>query len=63
MPDKPVIVPGVVRGGVVHPEGDATLPEGSHVEIILAAAPPAPPPPQQGNEDGATAADQWEREE
>lgn len=63
MADKPVIVPGVVRGGVVHPENAAALPEGARVEIILAAEPPPAPPPLPSSADGATPADQWEREE
>ncbi len=64
MAAKPVIVPGVVRGGVVYPEGGAPLPEGARVEIVLPAAQPQPesgPPP--AGPDGTGAADLWEREE
>ncbi len=64
MPDKPRIIPGIVRGGVVYPEGDIVLPEGAHVEIVLPdVPPPAAPPPPHGEPDTASAADQWEREE
>ncbi|MCS6859830.1 MAG: hypothetical protein NZT92_05875 [Abditibacteriales bacterium] len=35
-----VIVSGVVRNGVVVPEGEAKLPEGVHVEILMPVIPP-----------------------
>jgi hypothetical protein len=60
---RPVIIPGVVRGGVVHPEGGTPLPEGARVEIVLSTPPPPPPPPPEDIPEAATPADQWEREE
>jgi hypothetical protein len=62
MPDEPIRVPGVVRGGVVHPEGSEPLPEGARVEILVPVVRAAPTPPADPGE-GGSAADQWEREE
>jgi hypothetical protein len=31
----PVIVPGIVREGIVIPQSDAALPEGAHVDIVI----------------------------
>jgi hypothetical protein len=64
------IIPGTVRNGVVVPEGDAPLPEGARVEIVLQVIDVTP---QVGaaeraaadaeDEAGARTVDQWEREE
>src|SRR5438045_599929 len=35
MSAKPLVVRGIVKGGVVVPSGDAPLPEGAEVEIVL----------------------------
>jgi hypothetical protein len=40
MATGPLVIPGVVRNGVVVPQGDTVLPEGAEVQITL---PPVPP--------------------
>jgi hypothetical protein len=35
VPNEPTVIPGVVQNGVVVPEGNAKLPEGARVEIVL----------------------------
>ncbi len=35
-----VIVSGIVRNGVIVPEGEVKLPEGVHVEILMPEVPP-----------------------
>jgi hypothetical protein len=32
-----LVIPGVVRNGLVVPQNDTPLPDGAHVEIVLAA--------------------------
>jgi hypothetical protein len=64
MSDDRRVVSGVVRNGVVVPRGDAVLPEGADVEIVLApsqspeAGEARPPTDGAGSEVEA-----WEREE
>jgi len=33
-----LVIPGVVKGGLVVPQNDTPLPDGAHVEIVLGAA-------------------------
>ena len=40
MAAEKVYISGVVRNGVVIPEGGVELPEGSHVEILTSPIPP-----------------------
>jgi hypothetical protein len=35
MPEQTIIIAGLVKNGVVVPEGSATLPEGAHVSIVI----------------------------
>jgi hypothetical protein len=69
MPSNPRIIPGVVRNGVVVPEGDTTLPEGTRVEIVLPFIAITPElqaelsAPGQAGDDAGRTVDQWEREE
>ena len=64
-----MVVPGVVKGGVVVPDGNAHLPEGARVDIVIA---PTEIPPELRTEfddwerlsDEAWAMiDQWEKED
>lgn len=32
------VVPGIVKGGVVVPQNESPLPEGAHVDIVIAPA-------------------------
>jgi hypothetical protein len=69
MTPERVVIPGVVRNGVVVPRGNAALPEGAEVEITL--TPPTLPAEFQAEMDdwerlGDEAwrmIDQWERED
>jgi hypothetical protein len=42
MATERLVIGGIVKGGVVVPEGNARLPEGAHVEIVLSAADVSP---------------------
>jgi len=48
-----VVIPGIVKNGVVVPQNDTPLPEGAHVEILMS---PAEVPPELQSE-----LDQWEK--
>ena len=48
-----VVIPGIVRNGVVVPQNDTPLPDGAHVEIVMS---PAEVPPELQSE-----LDQWEK--
>jgi predicted DNA-binding antitoxin AbrB/MazE fold protein len=38
MATERLIIAGIVKNGVIMPEGDATLPEGTRVEIVVPAS-------------------------
>lgn len=40
MTTEPLVIPGVVRNGVVVPKGDVALPEGAEVQITFSTAVP-----------------------
>ena len=42
-----VVIPGIVKNGVVVPQNDIPLPDGAHVEILLS---PAEVPPELQSE-------------
>ena len=48
-----VVIPGIVKNGVVVPQNDTPLPDGAHVEILLS---PAEVPPELQSE-----LDRWEK--
>jgi hypothetical protein len=48
-----VVIPGIVKNGVVVPQNDTPLPDGAHVEIVLS---PAEVPPELQFE-----LDQWDK--
>ena len=48
-----VVIPGIVRNGVVVPQNDTPLPDGAHVEILLSLA---EVPPELQSE-----LDRWEK--
>ena len=48
-----VVIPGIVKNGVVVPQNDTPLPEGAHVEILMS---PAEVPPELQSE-----LDQWDK--
>jgi hypothetical protein len=33
-----LVIPGIVKGGVVVPQSESPLPEGAHVDIVIAPA-------------------------
>ena len=63
------VIPGVVKNGLVVPQGDTSLPEGASVEIVI--VPPEESPELQAELDAWDRAgdeawaqiDRWEREE
>jgi hypothetical protein len=48
-----VVIPGIVKNGVVVPQNDTPLPDGAHVEILLS---PVEMPPELQSE-----LDQWDK--
>ena len=69
MSSNPRIIPAVVKDGVVVPEGEALLPEGTRVEIVLPLIEVTPELQAELNAgdrasaDASQMIDQWEREE
>jgi len=69
MATERVVISGFVKNGLIVPQGDARLPEGTRVEIVIPAA--ELPPELQAEFDAWERAgdeawaqiDQWEREE
>jgi hypothetical protein len=64
-----VVIPGIVKNGVVVPQNDTPLPDGAHVEILLS---PAEVPPElqaelaqweKASDEAWTMIDAWEAEE
>jgi hypothetical protein len=68
MSAKPLVLNGIVKDGVIMPEGDARLPDGTRVEIIV----PAGELPtelynelhawERASDEAWAMIDQWERE-
>ena len=69
MATEPIVIPGVVRNGLVVPRGDTPLPEGAQVSIVVPAPPVSTSAPgeagasERGGDEGAAPTEQWEREE
>jgi hypothetical protein len=64
-----VVIPGIVKNGVVVPQNDTPLPDGAHVEILLS---PAEVPPElqselaqwdKASDEAWAMIDEWEAEE
>jgi hypothetical protein len=64
-----VVIPGMVKNGVVVPQNDTPLPDGAHVEILLS---PAEVPPalhsewdrwEKASNEAWTMIDAWEADE
>jgi hypothetical protein len=36
MATEPLVIPGIVKNGIVVPQNDTPLPEGAHVDIVIA---------------------------
>jgi hypothetical protein len=68
MATERVVIPGIVKNGIVIPQNDTPLPEGAHVDIIL--GPGEVPASLQAelaqwdkaSEEAWAMIDQWERE-
>jgi hypothetical protein len=64
-----VVIPGIVKNGVVVPQNDTPLPDGTHVEIVMS---PAEVPPElkaelaqweRASDEAWAMIDEWEAEE
>jgi hypothetical protein len=64
-----VVIPGIVKNGVIVPQNDTPLPDGAHVEIVLS---PAEVPPglqseldqwDKASDEAWAMIDEWEAEE
>jgi hypothetical protein len=64
-----VVVPGIVKNGLVVPQNDTPLPEGAHVDILIGPAAMTPElqaelgPWEQASDEAWTMIDQWEAED
>jgi predicted DNA-binding antitoxin AbrB/MazE fold protein len=69
MASERVVIPGIVKNGMVVPQNDIPLPEGAHVDILVG---PADVPPalqseldqwDKASEEAWSMIEQWEAEE
>ena len=69
MATERMVIPGIVKNGIVVPQHDTPLPEGAHVDIVIA---PADVPPElqaefaqwdKASDEAWAMIDQWEAEE
>jgi len=64
-----LVIPGVVKNGLVVPQNDTPLPEGAHVDILIGAAEMTPELQaelaqwEQASDEAWTMIDQWEAED
>ena len=64
-----LVIPGIVKNGLVVPQNDTPLPEGAHVDILIGAADVAPALQaefdqwEQASDEAWTMIDQWEAED
>lgn len=69
MPSKPIVVKGVVRGGVVVFDPPTTFPEGTEVDVTIAPIPFTPEEQAEFTEwqnlrdDAWAMIDEWEKED
>jgi hypothetical protein len=69
MSTERLVIPGAIRNGLVVPQGDATLPEGALVEIVIPALELTPELRaefdawEQAGDEAWAQIDEWEREE
>jgi hypothetical protein len=69
MATKRLVIPGIVKNGMVIPQNDTPLPDGAHVDIILGPADITPElqaefaPWEKASEEAWAMIDQWEAEE
>jgi len=68
MATERIVIPGIVKNGVVVPQNDTPLPDGAHVDIILGPADVSPALQaefaqwEQASDEAWTMIDQWERD-
>jgi hypothetical protein len=64
-----VVIPGIVKNGLVVPQNDTPLPEGAHVDILMGPAEMTPELQaelaqwEQASDEAWTMIDQWEAED
>jgi hypothetical protein len=69
MPTERLVIPGVIKNGLVVPQGDAPLPEGAQVEIVIPALELTPELQaefdawERAGDEAWAQIDEWEREE
>jgi hypothetical protein len=69
MSSERVVIPRIIKNGLVVPQGDAPLPEGTRVEIVIPAAELEPDLRaeldawERAGDEAWAQIDQWEREE
>jgi len=69
MASERVIIPGIIKNGLVVPQGNAPLPEGTLVEIVIPAPELEPDLRaefdawERASDEAWAQIDQWEREE
>jgi predicted DNA-binding antitoxin AbrB/MazE fold protein len=69
MATERVVIPGIVKNGVVVPQNDIPLPDGAHVDILLSPADVTPALKSEleqwdkASDEAWAMIDQWEAEE
>jgi len=69
MATERLVIPGIVKNGIVVPQNDTPLPDGAHVDIILGAMDVTPALQaefdqwEQASDEAWAMIDQWEMEE
>jgi hypothetical protein len=69
MATQRLVIPGIVKNGLVVPQNDTPLPEGAHVDILIGAAEMTPELQaelaqwEQASDEAWAMIDQWEAED
>ena len=69
MATQRLVIPGIVKNGLVVPQNDTPLPEGAHVDILIGAAEVTPALQaeydqwEQASDEAWAMIDQWETED
>jgi hypothetical protein len=64
-----IVIPGIVKNGLVVPQSDAPLPDGAHVDIVMAPADVTPELKaeweqwEQASDEAWAMIDEWEAEQ
>jgi len=69
MATERIVIPGIVKNGIVVPQNDTPLPDGAHVDILISSADVTPELKseldqwEKASDEAWAMMDQWEAEE